>query len=72
MVMGIAALHPSYARGYTFGRCDSRKTGKAHLNSRPSKKSIKRICDAIRDETGKPMMTLSADRLVTHLTKLTG
>jgi len=59
--------------GYTFGRCYSRKTGKAHLNSRPSKKSIKRICDAIRLETGRHTTTLSADKLVEHLnSKLTG
>jgi hypothetical protein len=59
--------------GYTFGRCYSRKTGKAYLNSRPSKKSIKRICDAIRDETGQHTTTLSAEKLVKQLNfKLTG
>lgn len=59
--------------GYTFGRCYSRKTGKAHLNSRPSKKSIKRICDAIRDETGRHTTTLSAEKLVKQLNfKLAG
>jgi len=59
--------------GYTFGRCYSRKTGKVHLNSRPSKKSIKRICDAIRGETGRHTMTLSAEKLVKQLnSKLTG
>jgi len=59
--------------GYTFGRCYSRKTGKAHLNSKPSKKSIKRICDAIRAATGKHTTTLSADKLVKQLnSKLTG
>ena len=59
--------------GYTFGRCYSRKTGKAHLNSKPSKKSIKRICDAIRSETGRHTMTLSAEKLVKLLNfKLTG
>ena len=59
--------------GYTFGRCYSRKTGKAYLNSRPSKKSIKRICDAIRAETGRHTRTLSAEKLVKQLNfKLTG
>jgi RNA-directed DNA polymerase len=59
--------------GYTFGRCYSRKTGKAHLNSRPSKKSIKRIWDAIGIETGGHATTLSAEKLVKHLnSKLTG
>src|SRR5450631_4465587 len=59
--------------GYTFGRCYSRKTGKAHLNSMPSKRSIKRICEAIRDETGQHTTTLSAEKLVKQLnSKLTG
>src|SRR6266704_5122540 len=59
--------------GYTFGRCYSRKSGKAHLHSTPSKKSIKRICDAIRGETGRHTMTLSAEKLVKQLNfKLTG
>jgi RNA-directed DNA polymerase len=53
--------------GYTFGRCYSRKTGKAHLNSWPSRKGIKRVCDAIRDETGRHRTTQSADRLVKRL-----
>jgi RNA-directed DNA polymerase len=59
--------------GYTFGRCYSRKTGKAHLNSKPSKKSVKRICDAIGIGTGRHTTTLSADKLVKRLNaKLTG
>ena len=59
--------------GYTFGRCYSRKTGKAYLNSRPSKKSNKRICDAIQDETGQHTTTLSAEKLVKQPNfKLTG
>jgi len=63
----------SHRPTHPFGRCYSRKTGKAHLNSRPSKKSIKRICDAIRLETGRHTTTLSADKLVEHLnSKLTG
>src|SRR3984893_11143898 len=33
--------------GYRVGRCSARKTGKAYLSTKPSKKSIKRICDAI-------------------------
>src|SRR6202521_5871084 len=37
--------------GYTFGRCYSRKAGRAYLGTTPSKKSIKRICGAISEET---------------------
>jgi len=59
--------------GYTFGRCYSHRTGKAHLNSKPSRKSIKRICDAIRDETGRHTTLQSTERLVKRLNaKLTG
>ena len=59
--------------GYTFGLCHSRKTGKAYLGTTPSKKSIKRICDAIRVATGQHTTTLSVDKLVKRLnSKLTG
>lgn len=59
--------------GYTFGRCYSRKTGKAYLGTKPSKKSIKRICEAIHAETGRHTMTQSADKLVKKLNaKLSG
>jgi hypothetical protein len=53
--------------GYTFGRCYSRKTGKAYLGTTPSKRSIKRICDAISAETGQHTKTISAEKLVTRL-----
>jgi group II intron reverse transcriptase/maturase len=59
--------------GYTFGRCYSRKTGRAYLGTTPSKKSIRRICDAIHAETGRHTMTRSAEKLVKQLnSKLTG
>jgi group II intron reverse transcriptase/maturase len=53
--------------GYTFGRCHSRKTGRAYLGTKPSRKSIKRICDAIHAETGRHTLTRSADKLVERL-----
>ena len=37
--------------GYTFGRCYSPKTGRAYLGTIPAKKCVKRICQAISDET---------------------
>ena len=37
--------------GYTFGRCYSTKTGRAHLGTRPSKKSIRRMVATISAET---------------------
>jgi len=39
--------------GYTFGRCYSPKTGRAYLGTVPSKKRVKRICDAVSSETGR-------------------
>jgi RNA-directed DNA polymerase len=39
--------------GYSFGRCYSRKTGKAYLGTTPSKKRVQRICAAISAETGR-------------------
>ncbi len=53
--------------GYTFGRCRSRKTGRAYLGTKPSRKSIKRICDAIHVETGRHTLTQSAEKLVESL-----
>src|ERR1700737_639499 len=54
--------------GYTFGRCYSRKTGKVYLGTTPSKRSIKRICDAISAETGRHTKTKSAERRGGHPT----
>ena len=50
-----------------------RKTGKAYLGTTPSKRSIKRICDAISAETGQHTKTISAEKLVRRLNfKLSG
>jgi RNA-directed DNA polymerase len=37
--------------GYTFGRCYSPKTGRPYLGTVPSKKRVRRICQAISAET---------------------
>lgn len=37
--------------GYTIGRCYSTKTGKPYLGTRPSRKRIKRFCQALSWET---------------------
>jgi hypothetical protein len=55
--------------GYTFGRCHSRKDGRAYVGTKPSRKSIKRICDAIRAETGRQTLTGSAEQLVKLLNR---
>ncbi|MFI5091772.1 MAG: group II intron maturase-specific domain-containing protein, partial [Terriglobales bacterium] len=55
--------------GYTFGRCHSRGNGRAYLGTKPSRKSIKRICDAIRAETGRHTLTGTAEQLVKLLNR---
>ena len=53
--------------GYSFGRCYSRKTGKAYLGTTPSKKRVQRICAAISAETGRNKTPLAAKEVVkTH------
>jgi len=39
--------------GYTFGRCYSPKTGRSYSGTKPSKKRVQRICEAISHETGR-------------------
>ena len=59
--------------GYTFERCYSRKTGRAYLGTRPSKKSIKRMVDSITEETSRSRTLLEAEEVVMRLNrKLTG
>src|SRR5262249_48254402 len=53
--------------GYTFGRCYSPKTGRPYLGTWPSRKSVKRICDAIHADTERHTMTQSAEKLVRKL-----
>jgi group II intron reverse transcriptase/maturase len=59
--------------GYTFGRCYSRKTGRAYMGVRPSKKSIKRMVDSITEETDRCRTYQDAGQVVAKLNrKLTG
>ena len=39
--------------GYTFGRCYSTQTGRAYIGTRPSKKSIKKVCRTISEATSR-------------------
>ena len=59
--------------GYSFERCYSERTGRSYIGSRPSKKSIQRLVDAISVETARRMLLLEADVVVERLNrKLTG
>ncbi len=48
--------------GYTFGRRYSAKTGRPYIASRPSRKSIKRMTEAVRIQTGRNMEWLDAGK----------
>ena len=56
--------------GYMFGRCYSPKTGRAYLGTIPAKKRVKRICQAISDETGRNRTQLDHATVVTKLNRM--
>jgi group II intron reverse transcriptase/maturase len=56
--------------GYTFGRCYSPKTGRAYLGTIPAKKRVKRICQAISNETGRNRTQSDHTALVTKLNRM--
>ncbi len=52
--------------GYTFGRCYSTKTGRAYIGTRPSQKSVKKVCRTISEATSRRwLLNDSEDRVVT-------
>jgi group II intron reverse transcriptase/maturase len=55
--------------GYTFGRCYSPKTGRAYLGTIPAKTRVKRICQAISNETGRNRTRLDHATVVTKLNR---
>jgi len=55
--------------GYTFGRGYSPKTGRAYLGTRPSKKSIGRLIEAIRAETGRRTFQLEVTEMVAGINR---
>lgn len=50
--------------GYTFGRCYSRESGRAYLGTRPSKKSVRRTVDKIRQLTDIRTTWMDAEVIV--------
>ena len=50
--------------GYTFGRCYSRQSGRAYLGTRPSKKSVRKTVEKIRQLTDPRMTWLDAEVIV--------
>jgi RNA-directed DNA polymerase len=55
--------------GYTFGTCYRARTGRAYIGSRPSKKSIKRMVEAISQETDRNRTLLEAKVVVDRLNR---
>lgn len=53
--------------GYTFGRYHSFRSGRAYLSAKPSKKSIRRQIESIREKTAKRRTLLPAEQIVTEL-----
>lgn len=58
--------------GYTIGRCYSPKTGKAYLGTRPSRKSISRICRTVHAETERRYLLLEEKEVVARLNRKIG
>lgn len=58
--------------GYTFGRCYLAKTGRAYLGTRPSRKSIQRMTEAIHRQTTRSMQWMDAAEMVQCLNRKLG
>lgn len=58
--------------GYTFSRRYSSKTGRAYIGTRPSRKSIKRMTEALRIQTSRNKEWLDAGEMVKRLNQKLG
>jgi len=56
--------------GYPFGRCYRVKTGRAYLGTRPSKKRIAALCQAIRQRTTSGTTQMAAEEMVARLNRM--
>jgi group II intron reverse transcriptase/maturase len=56
--------------GYTIGRCWSKRTGQPYIGTRPSKKRIARICDAISEITGRRWLLMDTEERVARLNSM--
>jgi len=56
--------------GYTFGRCYSPKTGRPYIGTVPSRKRVKRICEAISEMTGHDQTLLDQGIVVAKLNRV--
>ena len=56
--------------GYTHGRCYSAKTGRSYIGTRPSKKRIRRMFQAISEATHRRTMLLDVEAMVAQLNRM--
>jgi len=56
--------------GYTLGRCYSPKTGWRYIGTRPSKKRIRRMCEAISEATRRRTMLADKPDMVAQLNRM--
>jgi RNA-directed DNA polymerase len=56
--------------GYTFGRCYSPKTGRAHIGTVPSRKRVQRVCETISELTGRDQTLLDQAIVVAKLNRV--
>lgn len=55
--------------GYTFGRCYSPQTGRAYLGTRPSRKKVPKLCEAISEQTGRNKTLQDVAEIVDRLNR---
>jgi RNA-directed DNA polymerase len=55
--------------GYTFGRCYSRRTGRAYLGTRPARKKIRRLCESLGEATSRRTRHLDEEAMVGRLNR---
>jgi len=56
--------------GYTIGRCYSTQTGRSYIGTRPSRKRIARLCQAVSEMTQRRWLGLDVQERVTHLNRM--
>jgi group II intron reverse transcriptase/maturase len=56
--------------GYTFGRCYSPKTGRVYIGTRPSSKSIKKVCRTVNEATSRRWLLKDSEDRVEVLNRV--
>ena len=56
--------------GYTIGRCYSTQTGRAYIGTRPSKKSVRRVTQAVSGLSARRYALVEAEVVVGRLNRL--